>query len=70
MKSREDEVAWKISNSLNADNAVLLKELKTLSLPKLAHENICQMVMHMNINGNEYLKFKKRDACGFTLTIS
>jgi len=52
------QVAWKISNTQNADNAVLLKELKTLSMPNLAHENICQMVMHVNMNGTDYTLFK------------
>jgi len=46
------KVAWKISNVRNANNDVLLQELKTLSMPALLHENICQMVMHMNIKGN------------------
>jgi len=46
------KVAWKISNIRNADNDVLLQELQTLSTPALLHENICQMVMHMNIKGN------------------
>jgi len=51
IKSKVEQVVWKVSNVRNADNSVLLKELKTLSTPKLAHRNIFQMVMHVNING-------------------
>jgi len=55
IKSKVEQVAWKVSNIRNADNSVLLKELKTMSMPKLAHKNICQMVMHVNINGKEII---------------
>jgi len=46
------KVAWKIPNLKNdEDKEALLKELKTLSTPALLHDNICQMLMHVNIEG-------------------